>query len=241
MSRRPPIRGLLFDKDGTLLDYRRTWVPINRELATLAAGGDAELRDAILRAGGHDPDTDIVAPGSIFAAAGLAEITATMAEVLGPRAPGDLSRLVEATFRDGGQRHSVLIDGVAAALVHYSRLGFRLGIATNDTEAGIASSLGRHGVLEMFEFGAGCDSGHGVKPEPGMVHAFADAIGVSVAEVAVIGDSIHDLATARSAGAGLAIGVLSGTSGRDDLAELADAIIDSVGDVPALLRVLQPG
>lgn len=239
MSGRPAIRGLLFDKDGTLLDYRRTWVPINRELADLAAGGDPALRDAILRAGGHDPQSDVVAPGSVFAAAGLDEITDTIATVLGSRAPGNLHQLVEVTFRDGGQRHSVLIDGVATALRHVSRLGYRLGIATNDTEAGITSSLERHGILELFEFGAGCDSGHGVKPAPGMVYAFADTIGASVAEIAVIGDSTHDLATARNAGAGLAIGVLSGTSGRDDLAPLADAIIDGVGDVPALLRALQ--
>ena len=27
------IRGILFDKDGTIIDYWRTWVPINREAA----------------------------------------------------------------------------------------------------------------------------------------------------------------------------------------------------------------
>ena len=29
------IRGILFDKDGTVIDYWRTWVPINREVALL--------------------------------------------------------------------------------------------------------------------------------------------------------------------------------------------------------------
>ena len=31
------IRGILFDKDGTIIDYWRTWVPINREAALYAA------------------------------------------------------------------------------------------------------------------------------------------------------------------------------------------------------------
>ena len=40
---------------------------------------------------------------------------------------------------------------------------------------------------------------------------------------------------ARAAGAGLAIGVLSGNSTRAELAGLADVIIDSVADLPDLL------
>ena len=34
------IRGILFDKDGTIIDYWRTWVPINRKVALYAARGD---------------------------------------------------------------------------------------------------------------------------------------------------------------------------------------------------------
>jgi phosphoglycolate phosphatase len=48
----------------------------------------------------------------------------------------------------------------------------------------------------------------------------------------VIGDNPHDLEMARSARAGAAIGVLSGNSGMDDLAPLADVVLDSVCDLP---------
>lgn len=40
---------------------------------------------------------------------------------------------------------------------------------------------------------------------------------------------------ARAAGAGAAIGVLSGTGTRQTLAELADVLIGSVADLPVLL------
>ena len=54
------IRGILFDKDGTIIDYARTWVPLNREAANFAAGGDVALAAELLRAHGQDPDTDAV-------------------------------------------------------------------------------------------------------------------------------------------------------------------------------------
>jgi 2-keto-4-pentenoate hydratase len=49
--------------------------------------------------------------------------------------------------------------------------------------------------------------------------------------VAVVGDAVHDLAMGRAAGVALAIGVLSGTSGRADLERHADLIVDSVNDL----------
>jgi phosphoglycolate phosphatase len=59
---------------------------------------------------------------------------------------------------------------------------------------------------------------------------------VPVREIAVIGDNAHDLEMARSAGAGAAIGVLSGNSRAADLAPFADAILEGVGELSGWLR-----
>ncbi len=40
------IRGLLFDKDGTLFDYYQTWIPVLESSALLAARGDASAVEA---------------------------------------------------------------------------------------------------------------------------------------------------------------------------------------------------
>ena len=74
-----------------------------------------------------------------------------------------------------------------------------------------------------------------MEPEPGMVHAFARATGVAEADIAVIGDSPRDLHMARAAGAGLVVGVLTGTSGAETLAPLADHVLDSIATLDALL------
>jgi phosphoglycolate phosphatase len=53
--------------------------------------------------------------------------------------------------------------------------------------------------------------------------------------VAVVGDNLHDLEMARAAGAGLAVGVLSGTSAIDELGPHADHVIASIAELPEVL------
>ena len=53
------------------------------------------------------------------------------------------------------------------------------------------------------------------------------------AEIAVIGDNLHDIDMGRSAGAGLTIGVLTGTSTAADLAGHADRIYPGIAEMAA--------
>ena len=74
MASNGTINGILFDKDGTLLDYAKSWLPVNRELARIAAEGDPELADRLLAACGMDPITGHVVPDSLLAAGNTEEI-----------------------------------------------------------------------------------------------------------------------------------------------------------------------
>ena len=227
------IRGILFDKDGTVVDYWRTWVPINREAARYAAGGNEALANELLALGGHDPLTDRVAPGTPLAAGSIADIAAAFAQHPDLHPPADFHAGIDQVFARGGARHSVLVEGARETLGALRARGFRLGLATNDSIAGLEASLAKHDVLALFDFKAGCDSGFGTKPDAGMVRAFCRAVGVEVREVAMVGDAVQDLAMGRAAGVGLAIGVLSGTSARQDLEGYADIILDSINDLLA--------
>lgn len=225
------IGAILFDKDGTLIDYWLTWLPINRQVALFAAGGDERLARELLRVGGQDPVTDRVVPGSVLAAGSVADIAAVFATELGARSPPQLVQGIEAIFRRGGAEHGHLARGARKTVAELRRRGFKLGLATNDSIGGLEASLGPHHILELFDFRVGCDSGFGAKPDPGMVWAFCAAVGVVPGAVAVVGDATHDLSMGRAAGVGLTVGVLGGTSGAKDLEPYADRIIEHLVDL----------
>ncbi len=68
-----------------------------------------------------------------------------------------------------------------------------------------------------------------------MALAFCAATGLRPAEVAVVGDSAHDLAMARAAGVGLAVAVTSGVAGREVLAGRADLVLGSIAELETAL------
>ena len=67
--------------------------------------------------------------------------------------------------------------------------------------------------------------------------AFCRTTGLKASEIAVVGDSPHDLDMARAAGAGRAIGVLTGVSLREVLSLHADLVLESIADLETALEL----
>ena len=229
------IRGVLFDKDGTLLDYAATWMGANRTAALAAAGGDRRLSERLLVAGGWDPDSGRVAANSELAAGSIAEIAALWLEMVPQWDRGELLDLLDRVFEEESEARAVPVTELAPLFTRLKGRGLILGVATNDSRRGIEATLGQFGVVDHLDFMAGYDSGHGFKPDPGVVHGFCSHTGLDAGEVAVVGDNLHDLEMGRRAGVGLVVGVLTGTGARADLQTRADYILDSIGDLEALL------
>jgi phosphoglycolate phosphatase len=231
------IQGILFDKDGTLLDYDATWAPLNKLAALEAAGGDPVVAERLLQAGGYDPATESHLPNSLLVSASNDVIAGSWAEMLGAD-PVELTQQITTVFEASSAATAVAVPGMEAVLAALKARGLALGVATNDSEDSAHASLAPFGVVEHFSYVAGFDSGHGSKPGPGMVAGFCEATGLAPGAIAVVGDSHHDMEMGRSAGAGLLVGVLTGTGGRDDLAPHAHHVLDSILELEALLDEL---
>lgn len=238
-----PIKGILFDKDGTLLDFFETWMPAFRAAARVAAdlAGDSGAADKMLHATGLDRATGALDPSSLLAGGTTAEVCEAWAEIAGVADKPLFKRRVHAAMDDHVAASPVPVaEGLDQLFARLAGRGFALGIATMDSEAVARTTAERLGLSPWLIFLAGYDSGHGAKPGPGMVQGFCKAAGVRSAEVLVVGDTDRDMGMARNAGAGLAVGVLTGASPADYLARIADAVLESVFDLEAFLPESRP-
>ncbi len=234
MDRGARIAGILFDKDGTLLDFDASWAPVNRKLALLAADGDPSLADRLLLACGMDPVTGHIVPDSLFAAGNTREIADGLVSAGSPMTSEVLVPVLDELFADAADL-SVPVIELAPLFSRLHGRGLKLGIASSDNERSIRRIVERFGITDYVDFVAGYDSGHGSKPEAGMVLGFCLATGLAPDAVAVVGDNNHDMHMGHNAGAGLKVAVLSGTGSRATLADACDVCLNDISELEALL------
>lgn len=232
------IRGVLFDKDGTLIDMPGTWVPVYREMLAELVTTEPSQIDALMAKAGYDPVTGGVRAGTILASGTTRELIDIWWPGLTKDEADAQMRVVDFDYRHLAAKHLKPLMVLEPVLEELRGQGFRLGVATNDTEHSARSHMTQLGVADLFDIIIGADSVMRPKPAGDMIHAFANATGIPPSAIAMVGDNPHDIETARAGGAGLAIGVLSGNAVHEDIAHLADHTIELIVELPALLRRL---
>lgn len=225
------VDGLLFDKDGTLFDFRATWTGWASRVIDDLAAGDAAQRTRLAVALHFDLDAVCFAPTSPFIAGTNREVAEILARALSGPTADDIEDYLMHSAARAPQVETVplapLLDGFKA-----QNLG--LGVLTNDSEFGARANLEGAGIVDRFDFIAGFDSGFGFKPAPDPCLACAKAMWLEPARMAMVGDSTHDLFAGRAAGM-QTIAVLTGTALEHELAPHADVVLPDIGHVPAWL------
>lgn len=222
------IQGVIFDKDGTLFDFRKSWgawaAALLRDIAR-----DGDHARTLGAAIGFDPDTGAFDDESVV----IAGTPEDIALPLLPHLPGEtLTGLAARMNHLSAQAEMIPAVVLADVLGGLRARGMKLGLATNDAETPARAHIGRAGVAELFDYVAGFDSGHGGKPAPGMLLEFTRQFGLDPARVVMVGDSLHDLEAGRAAGMRTAA-VLTGIAGTDVLAPHADVVLPDIGHLGA--------
>ena len=227
------IKGVLFDKDGTLFDFQKTWNAWSAQMIEHFSAGDAGCRNAIADAVGFDLARQAFDLDSIVIAGTNRQVAECVSAVLPDQNVDEVEDfLMQSSL-------TATVSEATPLVPFFQRLkgnDLKIGVMTNDTEAGARAHLDTVGALDLLDFVAGFDSGFGAKPAPGPLLAFAKAMGFSPDQVAMVGDSTHDLIAGRAAGMHT-IGVLTGLAPRSELTPYADAILPDISHIPAYLSL----
>ena len=229
------VRGIVFDKDGTLFDFQTTWAAVTGRMLAVLSEGDPGLEARLAAAAGYDLAAQRLLPGSVIVAATVVESADVLMSAM-PRGT-DRGRVIDVMLRLAETAPQVEAVPLRPFFEALRARGLALGVATNDGEAPARVHLSRAEVLDHVDFVAGYDSGHGAKPAPGQLHAFCAATGLTPEAVLMVGDSRHDLTAGRAAGM-RTVGVLTGLATAEDLAPHATVVLDHIGHLPGWLDAL---
>lgn len=198
-----PIRLIVFDCDGTLVDSQ----------ATIVA-----CAQAAFRAEGLAPP----AAEAIRRIVGLSLVEAVLELMVEPdpaAAPRLAERYKEAflEYRARPDYLEPLFPGTLDLLDTLIKRGFVLGVATGKAMRGLRFVLEHHGLERHFATLQTADL-HPSKPHPAMLLAAMAATGTSPEATMLIGDTTYDILMARAAGA-MPVGVGWGNHAPHELEE----------------------
>jgi phosphoglycolate phosphatase len=223
---------VVFDKDGTLIDFHFMWATWITELARrLERSTKRPLAQLLFRSMGYDESSGRVIAGSpvaVFSMAQLEQLVVQVAAWAGLE-QNDAERAARAAW--------FVPDPVAAArpigsLPHvFSTLhayNIRTAVVTSDDRTPTRATLEALGIAQLTDTLVCADDGLPNKPAPAMVLRACETLNVPPRRAVMVGDGVADLQAGRAAGMGWCIGVLSGLSTRELLEPYADAILLNV-------------
>jgi phosphoglycolate phosphatase len=230
-----PLEGLdllVFDKDGTLIDFQLMWGDWARELASaLEKATQLRMQDTLPALLGVDPGSGLVQPHGLLAATPMARIREVVVDAL--REEGLDARAAELAVARTWQPPDAVrlvrpLADLRRLLTAIRQRVAHLAVATSDDRGPTERTLAALKIEDLLSGVVCADDGYRVKPSPEGFLALCDRVGVPPDRAAMVGDSPADMAMARAAGARRAIGVLTGVSDETELKLSADILLPSI-------------
>ena len=229
-------RLIIFDKDGTLIDFHAMWSAWIRELVArlerrLGRPVAGELYDAV----GFSQLTGRAIAGGPLAVAPMAQLRSLITWVV--RGTGMSAGEADAVMRalwfvPDATRATPLAD-LRLVFEALCADGIAIAIATSDDRAPAEATLMKLGVAGMVSALVAADDFTPTKPAPDMVLHLCANLQIGPAWAVMVGDSVADMQMGHAAGVGACIGVLSGVSAHADLASAADVVLPSISSLIA--------
>ncbi|WP_018758031.1 HAD family hydrolase [Paenibacillus terrigena] len=238
------VKGILFDKDGTLLDFISLWgcwsESLYRNYASRLPGEIvplSELWGTVHDAEGLTCDYHRNGPLAMGSIHDLLAILAWQGYRLG-LSWGDAIRLTRESKELADAEMELIrpvnpLPGILDLLQQCHERGLPMGIVTADETSEAMKHMKWMGIDHFFQVIIGNDQVERGKPYPDMVEKACLAMGLAANEVVVIGDTNGDMQMGNAVGALVTIGLGNAATGAANEQMLPDAkvIITSYAQV----------
>ncbi|QSQ08391.1 N-acetylmuramic acid 6-phosphate phosphatase [Koleobacter methoxysyntrophicus] len=237
------IDGIIFDKDGTLLDTQFFWPELlEARMKGLALKGIEELvLKSCRRTLGQLPDGGIDPDGPLALGSRAEEVIVTATVLYQNGYHWDKARLMVEEIYNRVEKE-LDIDRISRAFPGVKRLledlkgaGLKLAVATTDTTERAEKMLDSAGLLEQIDIVVGRDMVEQGKPKPEMIELISRKLNIPYEKLVMVGDTLSDMEMAEAAGC-IGIGVLTGSGRLDVLKGIAAEVVSDVTNLRGLLR-----
>ena len=229
-------KALLFDKDGTLLEFHKMWLNVSRGASEQVKafsdnhhGNQTVTVTELLLAIGVEGD--VVDNYGLLASNPVEDTAIAWFNMLKPNTSlVEFTKVTKTAFNNQVEENPHWVEalpGVPEKLISLKQQGMYLGVATADTKDSTLYTLEQSGLSQLFDYVGYSDGDIEPKPAPALLNAFCDQCGVEPHEVIMFGDTVSDMEFGRNAGA-KNVGVLTGTAAHSELEPMADLVIGSV-------------
>jgi len=245
---------VIFDKDGTLIDFDFMWASwvekLSKDMAMLCRKRKISLVNESLDAKlfpllGYDSEKRTVVSGGMLCCTPMHKIRGAVKQMLEVEysIAGDIAEeILKQTYGTPTPDTSnvkTLGDLREAFTELKEKHKLKIGVCTTDDHEPTTDMLKMQGVADLVDVVIGGDDKHAApKPSPEQIQYLCKQVEVDPKDVIMIGDTNTDMQMGKAAGVFLNIGIMHGASSVKDLEVNADVLVPSFEKMMCLMRKL---
>ena len=235
-------KAILFDKDGTLLDFAALWVKISefavREILE-KANMSSRLENELLMSLGIE--NGIARIDGVLAQFPYSIMSKAIFEVLAKY--GCKNTLEEITYITTNAYYNNFEKGVsklndddtAEVLQSFKEKGILLFVVTNDYLDITSRVLTESGIVDCFEKIYSVDLGFPPKPDPAVIEHICEQYDLKKTEMIMVGDTLADMEFAKRGGI-MGVGIAKDKNNAEILRKNADFVVSSISEIQNIIE-----